>query len=334
MARPRTSRKDLPVGLHVDRWGSYYYRGTKTADRRYVSFGKVTREVAIKRWVELTTLPPEAEAGTVAELIDLFLANLTDVADKTRENYEFHCGKLKARWGDRRYAVTANDAARGGALRAFDISTYIAKARKAGRGAVSAGAAVGVLSIVFSRAREAGLVEYNPCQGVRRPQAKKLVNLPTLDEILAVQQRAGPRMALMVELAWRTGMRQTDILRLQVQDVAAQMHVTQHKTKMQQDWTMTPELVTLFAAAAKLPGRNRSMFVFPQRNGKPLSAKGLASEWRPLRMECGFQFRAIRKWAINEAKDSGRDATDFAGHADPKTTRQHYEVRPKKVTPL
>jgi hypothetical protein len=37
----------------------------------------------------------------------------------------------------------------------------------------------------------------------------------------------------------------------------------------------------------------------------------------------GYQFRDIRKRAINEAKERG-DATAFAGHKDPRTTHRNY----------
>ena len=72
--------------------------------------------------------------------------------------------------------------------------------------------------------------------------------------------------------------------------------------------------------------------MFPQRNGKPIGEKGFASEWA--RLNAGFQFRAIRKWAINQKIAAGENATDFAGHFDARTTRRHYDLTAKKVTPL
>lgn len=142
MGRPRSRRKDLPPGLHLDKWGTFFYRATRGGRRTYVTIGKVSREDAIKAWVKITSaaaVNDSAAAGTVGELIDRFLRELDGVADKTRQNYEGHCRRLRARWGHRRYATTADDAARGGALRAMDVSTYLREARKAGKGAVSAG---------------------------------------------------------------------------------------------------------------------------------------------------------------------------------------------------
>jgi hypothetical protein len=46
-----------------------------------------------------------------------------------------------------------------------------------------------------------------------------------------------------------------------------------------------------------------------------------------------LQFRGIRQAAINGAKRQGRNATEFAGHSDPKTTK-HYLNEPVKVKPI
>ncbi len=56
------------------------------------------------------------------------------------------------------------------------------------------------------------------------------------------------------------------------------------------------------------------------------------SAWRSLKVD--FQFRAIRKWAINQRIAAGGDGTMFAGHHDRRTTRKHYDVTPKRITPL
>jgi hypothetical protein len=47
-----------------------------------------------------------------------------------------------------------------------------------------------------------------------------------------------------------------------------------------------------------------------------------------------LQFRDIRKAAINEAKRQGRNATEFGGPSDPKTTKKHYLTEPVNVKPI
>jgi hypothetical protein len=46
-----------------------------------------------------------------------------------------------------------------------------------------------------------------------------------------------------------------------------------------------------------------------------------------------LHFRGIRQAAINEAKRQRRNTTEFAGHSDPKTTKQ-YLNEPVKVKPI
>lgn len=350
MGRPRTARKDLPPGLHFDpRFGTFYYRATKGGKREFIALGKIPREAAIKRWVAITTAAKEndeAKAGTVGELIDRFVRDLEGCAPATRTNYLHHCGKLRERWGEREYARTADEAARRDVLRPLDVSAYLRDARAAGRGAESAVYAVGVLSMVFQHGQESGLTYFDPCKGVRRRprgtprKSEASKKLPTAAEIQAAMDRAGPRMRLMMDLDRRTGMRETDLLKLrESQDQGDVLVLVQNKTGMAQHWTITPEIRAILDAAKTLPGRARSPwlnsgdgYIFPQRSGKELTVYGFASDWRTVK--AGFQFRKIRKWAINQRIAAGGNGSDFAGHHDPATTRLHYDVTPKKVVPL
>jgi len=89
-------------------------------------------------------------------------------------------------------------------------------------------------------------------------------------------------------------------------------------------------------AAAKLPGRDRSMYVFPNRRDQPYTESALHTLWyRACKAAgvTGYQFRDIRKRAINEARERG-DATEFAGRKDPRTTRRNYFTEAAKVKPL
>ena len=47
-----------------------------------------------------------------------------------------------------------------------------------------------------------------------------------------------------------------------------------------------------------------------------------------------LQFRDVRKAAVNEAKKLGRNAQEFAGHSDPRTTEKHYLNEPVVVKPI
>src|SRR5438876_271241 len=68
MGRPRSRRKDLPTGLHFDpKWETYFYRAGRGEKRMFVSFGKVSREKAIKEYVRLTLIIAPSQDGTVGD---------------------------------------------------------------------------------------------------------------------------------------------------------------------------------------------------------------------------------------------------------------------------
>jgi integrase len=113
--------------------------------------------------------------------------------------------------------------------------------------------------------------------------------------------------------------------------------LAQSKTGNDQQWEITPAVQAILDEATKLPGRTVSMYVFPSRRGTPLSEPSAMQMRRRAVKKAGLsdlQFRDIRKAAINEAKRQGRNATEFAGHSDPKTTKKHYLNEPVKVKPI
>jgi integrase len=68
-------------------------------------------------------------------------------------------------------------------------------------------------------------------------------------------------------------------------------------------------------------------------NGVPYSERALQALWyRACKAAgvSGYQFRDIRKRAINEARERG-DATAFAGHKDPRTTHRNYFTEAAEV---
>lgn len=334
MGRERTLRKDLPDGLYFDpRYETYYYRPSQ-GDRKRVPIGKVSRNDAILAWNRITghrDVP--AAAGTVGELVDNYLAEgVADLKPRTREDYVKRCKRIKARWGDRKYAISADQAARGGFFRASDVATHLRAARVAGRGAISANREMVVLASVFRFAIESGLCEYNPAKVRRNPENRppRVITEAEIDR--EIERAKSQRMRLMIRFAKLSGWRQTDILGLQLQQVGDEyVNLVSSKTDVERDLLITPALREVLEEAKALPGRRKSMFVFPQKTGEGQTYWGFASAWR--NQQAAIEFRAIRKWAINESRRQGENATDFAGHMDESTTRRHYLNDVKRVRP-
>lgn len=91
----------------------------------------------------------------------------------------------------------------------------------------------------------------------------------------------------------------------------------------------------------------RGLHVFCNRLGQPYTVNGFQSMWRrtidrankKLEKEeqpqiINLHFHDLRAKAINDAVEEGLDGTAFAGHSDPRVTRDHYLRRPTKVKPL
>lgn len=342
MGRPRSTRKDLPPGLHWDGRRGYYYRSTKAGSRRYVGIGRVEREAAIARWVELTRdLMPKNNPlpGTLAELMGQYRERGLPLVpgESTRKEYTRQLVILEKRWGAKTYARTADAAQNSEHLRPGFFNSYLDAFRRGERGAIQARQDVRLVSSIFSWAIGRDYTSFNPCIGVDYPQSKPRkgdIDDETLAKIVAVAPKA---LRLMIQFGEITGVRKTDIRLLTIQQVKARIDVEQSKTQMPQTWEISPGVRAILDEAATLPGRVRSTFIFPSRKGTPYTENGMQTMWRRACAKAGVTgkiFRDLRTEAINDAQDAGMDAQAFAGHADPRTTRRHYLKRPVKVTPL
>jgi integrase len=341
MGRPRKKRKDLPPGLYwSERRGFYYYRVLR-GETTYAGIGKVNREKAIKAWVKITNRAElETTAGTFGELIDLFLrVELPRVkTEKTRNEYQRQCEKLRQRWGAEAYGQSDSDSVARRGLRRAVFHRHLRDCELRGGAIVQANHDVRLAHRIFEVAIQQGLTEYNPVGSVEYITTKPRKRELTQADVDALASAATPVFRLMVRLGEATGMRLTDIRLLRVQQIHdGIIDLAQSKTGNDQQWEITPAVQAILDEAAKLPGRTVSMYVFPSRRGTPLSEPSAMQMRRRAVKKAGLsdlQFRDIRKAAINEAKRQGRDATEFAGHSDPKTTKKHYLNEPVKVKPI
>jgi integrase len=203
---------------------------------------------------------------------------------------------------------------------------------------VSANRLVALLSGVFAWADEDGWCTYNPCLGVRRNDEAPRERPVTQDDRDAIAAVAPMPYRLMLRLSEATGMRLTDVRLLRIQQLTPDgLDVKQSKRGFEQLWEMTPAVKAILDEAARAPGRARSMFVFPRRDGKPYTEDGIAKQRQRALRAAGLvdlHHRDIRKAAINEAKAAGANATEFAGHHDERTTRKHYVNGPVRVKPI
>jgi integrase len=212
--------------------------------------------------------------------------------------------------------------------------------REGARGAVQANREVAVLSAMFAFGRRCGLTSYNPCEGAERnteQPRKRVLSGELRTQIMAA---ASPALRLMCELSDVTSMRKTDVRLLMLSKVGAdEIVVESSKTGIKRAYQITPAVRAVLEAAAKLPGRKISLYVFPTRRGTPYSESVLQTLWKRAKKKArladvDMTFRDFRTTALNEARRTGQSAKDLAGHADERTTERHYLDEPLKVKPL
>ena len=144
----------------------------------------------------------------------------------------------------------------------------------------------------------------------------------------------------MCELSDVTSMRKTDVRLLLLSKVSGgEIVVESSKTGIKRAYEITPAVRAVLEAAAKLPGRKISLYVFPTRRGTPFSESALQTLWKRAKKKAeladvDMTFRDFRTTALNEARRTGQSAKDLAGHADERTTERHYLDEPLKVKPL
>jgi integrase len=336
----KTSR--LPPGVRQVKQYYYLYRMVN-GKRTTVSLGSDPTEMR-KKWAELTKINP-SKPGSFGELLDRYMREVLPAKDKlgkfllaeaTRDSYTTSSKVLRKHFGDMLYAKSEVEAATGKFIRAMDIAQFLRNATAT----VQANRHIGLMSVVFNRAREWGYTEYNPCIRVRRNKETPRDYEPTaksLDDLLNATKNE--MMKLTIRFAAITGWREGDIRLLrkdQLQEDGIFLRTSKRGKK--QLWVWTPELRTIVEAAKGLRGNKvSSLWVFPSRTGTPYSIDGFQSNWARIRNKAGLKgmhFHDIRSFAGDEAEAAGLDATKFLGHSDPKVTRRHYLRRTAKIVAL
>lgn len=327
MGRPRENRKDLPPGLYwTAKRGFYFYR-VRDGKTMYKGFGHVDRKVAIKGWLAITgeALEPAVD-GTVAELIRAYVQDEIPRKERAKKlsapmakEYRRQAPLLAKEFGAKRYARTPSESMRPDVLRKADVQRYLRR-YEGQPGAVSANRMVACLSAIFTFADREGFCTYNPCLGVDRNDETPRVRPVTQDDRDAIAAHASPVYRLMLRLTEATGMRLTDVRNLLISKCGDDaIDLRSSKTDVGQVWEITPAVRAILAEARTLPGRSRSMFVFPTPKGTAYTEGGVHHMRKAALKLAGLtdlHHRDLRKAAVNEAKAAGMNATDFAGHVE------------------
>jgi integrase len=321
MGRRRKHNTDMPARVYLQ--NGWWFFVPKTGPK--VKLAKeADRSDALRAYADLMDARPRA--GTVGDLLDRYRREILPAKGvKTRREQERQIGKLAAVFG----AVAV-----GGVT-----STHIAQYLDASEAKVSANREIALLSHAYTKAVRWGLVQTNPCRGVERNKEKPRDRYIAHEEFIVVMEAAPAMVAVMMALAYLTGQREGDLLRLRRSAITADgLLFQQGKTGKRLLIHWTPALRWAVEQAGKLqPDGIGSLWVVAQRDGKPYSESGFMTAWQKHIRRCHtegliaerFTFHDIRAKAGSDAKD-GR----LLGHMDPRTLRRIYLRKPEAVGPV
>jgi len=303
MGRRRTLHHDLPPGMHC-KGGRYYY------GRNDVALGG-DLTAAMRKWAELAG--ERVRGGdTFADAVREYrIEELGKKAPATQKGYDRQLDVLVKVFGRVRLA----------ALTPHHVETFL-KVR--GR-TVSATREKALLSAVFNFARGAGLTSAaNPCAGIRGTKAKR-DRYVSDDELRAGVDASGPALATFLELAYRTGQRPSDVLRMTRADVQdGALLVQQAKTGAKVRIAVTGALQALLDR----PQAVSSLYLVHDDRGQPLTLRAMQKRWETVRARIGatWQLRDIRAKAASDTPEL-RDARELLGHANETTTDTYRRHR-------
>jgi integrase len=197
MGRKRTilSKHDLPPRVYMHH-GAFRYI---PRDGKPVSLGREYGE-AMRKWA--TIVQPATEVGTVSVLIDWYLVNVAPKkAPRTYQGNLKEAEYLKKGLGHIPYTQ----------LKPHHVAQY--RDTRGEEAPVRANREKALLSHVFTKAMEKGMVDFNPCKGIKRNPEKRRERMIEDHEYRAVHELAEDSVQRMMTLIYRTCQRPEDLIK-------------------------------------------------------------------------------------------------------------------------
>lgn len=216
---------------------------------------------------------------------------------------------------------------------------------------IKANKEIALLSAILEFGRRLGLLETNPCRGIKynksRPRDKYVIS-DEIDFMMGVAADRGGsyiRIALCLYIAYLTVSRPSEmrvLLRQSITDAGIQMPIAKRKKGHAQRYKLiewSDELRQTIDHALALQ-RVTSMYVFGNNRGQPYSRSGFATILRRLMEHCEkaakeknisfnrFSLADMRPTAVTDRMEQGDENIENAtGHVDRKMVNSTYDRR-------
>ncbi len=323
MGRRRTKDRHLPHRVYhqhnayffVDHMGAWHRMGSSIAEM-YQSYAEFLEERPVR---------------TMGDLFDRYMVEVAPKkAPRTQKDNAYEMKYLRtalAKMDPRQFRPK------------HGYAYYNTRKEKSLRRAVNE---MALLSHVFTKAVEWGIVDENPCKQIRKEKPKPRRRYVSETEYQAAY-KVMPEMAqCAMDLAVLTALRPGDVLGLErsnLIDEGILVHTAKTSKDLIIEWS--PELRRVVKRALNLQPHFRQSLIC-NRQGKAYTVDGFNSNWhKRIRaaiadddnaLEEPFQFRDLR--AKSASDDSAEAASRRLGHANPAITERVYRRKPEMVKPL
>ncbi|WP_111748410.1 tyrosine-type recombinase/integrase [Salinisphaera orenii] len=204
---------------------------------------------------------------------------------------------------------------------------------------ISANRELALLSHVMRLAIRMGKIPsgVNPCSTIERHKEKARDRYVDHEEYNAVWKRAPAHLRVLMDLAYLTGQRQADLVKLRRDQLKNDgIHFAQGKTGKRLIVGYSANMASVLEAAGKLTDKS-SMYVVPKKDGAAYGSSGIQTAWQRLITECindellveRFTFQDIRAKAASD-DDDGR----LLGHMSDSMRKNVYRRRAEKFDPV
>ncbi len=297
-------KKRLPPKVHEK--GGRYYFVDKNKWRALSRVSEGTRELH-RQLAILSDLPPNTLAGIFAAFADSDA--MKDLREPTQKQYVYFLfGILAHTFG---HMLP-------GEVEPTHVAQYLEN-RKRGGAAIAGNRERACLSSVFEFALRRGWARSNPCRGVRRNREAPSKTLIESQDLSASMDRAPEHFARVLQFAYMTGARMSDVIAMPVSAVTRDgIEYTESKTGKRVTHEWTPTLRALVRDIVKARGTRDHDRRPTNRFGKPLTMWGITSNMRRLGVE--WSFRDIRPKAQTDGGD--RNVIGHTGQMRERYTRR------------
>ena len=366
--RPKSTSRDLPPRMlrRTKRlasgkvWAAFYYNGRDESGRRVEIPLGTDLDEAKRKWAELECKPVPTETGLMNVVFDRYAREVIPTkALKTQHNNQLEIAKLRSVFGTAPVeAITPQHIAqyrdsRMSPAKILKDGTVI-PARKA---TVSANRELALFSHIYNKAREWGYTsKTNPCAGVSKNRETPRDFYADSDIWDAVYSHATDELKDAMDLAYLTGQRPADVLKMMETDVRnGALEVKQNKTKkhlrimLDNDQGIRSELGQLLDRIRDRPRKIRSLYLIATPSGVALNKGTLRLRFESAKAKAvvellskgtvdladrvlKFQFRDIRPKAASEIADIGA-ASKLLGHSSQQITKSVYRRVGERVMP-